>query len=208
MKTVKISGKTVDEAISLAMQKLEVNSQEEIEYEVLDQGSKGFFGIIGFKPAVIEAAPKIDPVEEAAAFLRQVILDMQVDVDIELINKGRETEFQLIGKDIGVLIGKRGKTLDSLQYLVNLVANRNSDKYARIILDAENYRERRQEALEHLADRLADKARRTGRKVVLEPMNARERKIIHTALQNSTDIETYSDGTEPRRHVVIALRNQ
>ncbi|MFB4163639.1 RNA-binding cell elongation regulator Jag/EloR [Alteribacillus sp. JSM 102045] len=203
MKTVKVSGKTIEEAINEALQKLGAANKEEIDYKVIEEPSKGFLGLIGTKPAVLEASVKPDPIEESVQFLQKVIRDMRVNVEVEVNKRGRETEISLSGEDLGVMIGKRGKTLDSLQYLVNLVANRHSDRYARIVLDAENYRERRQEALELLAERLAAKARRTGEKVILEPMNARERKIIHAVLQEKDGVETHSDGTEPRRYVVI-----
>ncbi|SDI57913.1 RNA-binding cell elongation regulator Jag/EloR [Alteribacillus bidgolensis] len=203
MKTVKVSGKTIEEALNEALEQLEAANKDEIDYKVIEEPSKGFLGFIGTKPAVLEAWLKPDPIDESIQFLQKVIQDMQVNVDVEVKKRGRETELSLIGEDLGVMIGKRGKTLDSLQYLVNLVANRHSDRYARIVLDAENYRERRQEALEQLAERLAAKAFRTGEKVVLEPMNARERKIIHAALQEKEGVETHSDGKEPRRHVVI-----
>ncbi|SDI24097.1 spoIIIJ-associated protein [Alteribacillus persepolensis] len=203
MKTVKVSGKTIEEAVREAIVKLNVDSEKEITYDVMEEPSKGFLGLIGTKPAVIEASIKIDPIEESVKFLRQVIQEMQVDAEVEVIKRGKETELSLSGENLGVLIGKRGKTLDSLQYLTNLVANRHSNQYSRIVLDAENYRERRRIALEELAERLANKAMRTREKVVLEPMNARERKIIHSALQANENIETHSDGSEPYRHIVI-----
>ncbi|RSL29617.1 protein jag [Salibacterium salarium] len=204
MKTVKVSGKTIEEAITKALDELNVETQEKIDYTVVEEPSKGFLGLIGTKQAVLEASLKIDPVEEGLHFLQQVIAAMGVHVDVEVQDRGKETVFSLEGEDLGVMIGKRGKTLDSLQYLVNLAANRHADRYARIVLDAENYRKRRQEALEQLANRLALKAKRTGEKIFLEPMVARERKIIHAALQKNNEIQTYSDGAEPRRYVVIA----
>ncbi|MFZ4454026.1 RNA-binding cell elongation regulator Jag/EloR [Salibacterium aidingense] len=207
MKTVKVSGKTIEEAISNALKELETKEPEQIEYTVLEEPKSGFLGFIGAKPAILEASLKRDPIEEAEQFLLNVIDDMGVRVQVEKLKEGRETTFSLTGEDLGVMIGKRGKTLDSLQYLVNLVANRFADRHARIVLDAENYRQRRQEALEQLAERLAFKAARSGENVVLEPMTARERKIIHAALQRNDDVDTYSDGTEPRRYVVIAPKS-
>ncbi|WP_240376320.1 RNA-binding cell elongation regulator Jag/EloR [Bacillus piscicola] len=203
MKTVKVSGKTIADAIDEALRLLGTDSKENVEYTVLEEPSKGFLGFIGAKQALIEASLKPDPTEEAFLFLRNVIEAMNVEAAVEVRENGKEVEFLLSGEDIGVLIGKRGKTLDSLQYLVNLAANRQSDRYTHIVLDAENYRARRQEALVQLAHRLAEKAKRIGGEVTLEPMNARERKIIHAALQNKEGVQTHSNGAEPRRHVVI-----
>ncbi|MDQ0297630.1 spoIIIJ-associated protein [Salibacterium salarium] len=204
MKTVKVSGKTVEAAITKALDELNATTKEDIDFKVVEEPSKGFLGIIGSREAVLEASLKIDPVAEGLHFLQQVIADMGVNVEVKTQETGKETILSLTGDDLGVMIGKRGKTLDSLQYLVNLAANRYTDRYYRIILDAEDYRKRRREALEQLADRLALKAKRTGEKVFLEPMVSRERKIIHAALQKNNDVQTYSDGTDPHRYVVIA----
>ncbi|MGY4688218.1 RNA-binding cell elongation regulator Jag/EloR [Salibacterium sp. K-3] len=206
MKTVKVSGKTIEEAASRAVTELDAGTKDNIKYRVIEEPKKGFLGLIGSKPALVEAERKPDPVEEAERYLHRIIEEMGVKVEAAKEVKDRETIFMLSGSDIGVMIGRRGKTLDSLQYLVQLAANRYSDKRITITLDAENYRQRRREALEQLAERLASKAERTGEKVVLEPMTSRERKIIHAALQHKRRIKTYSDGTEPRRYVVIDLK--
>mgnify|MGYP001232328159 CR=1 FL=1 len=203
MSSVKVSGKTVEDAVREALKQLGTDKVENVEYKVLEEPTKGFLGIIGGKDALLEATLKAEPEEEALAFLQDILQQMKVRVDVEMHKNGRETEFLLSGEDLGVIIGKRGKTLDSLQYLVNLAANRTSGRYTRIILDAENYRKRRQEALEQLAERLASKVERTGLKELLEPMNARERKIIHSALQNRQGVLTRSEGTEPHRYIVI-----
>ncbi|SFE63559.1 RNA-binding cell elongation regulator Jag/EloR [Alteribacillus iranensis] len=203
MNSVKVSGKTVEDAVREALKQLGTDKVENVEYKVLEEPTKGFLGIIGGKDALLEATLKAEPEEEALAFLQDILQQMKVRVDVEMHKNGRETEFLLSGEDLGVIIGKRGKTLDSLQYLVNLAANRTSGRYTRIILDAENYRKRRQEALEQLAERLASKVERTGLKELLEPMNARERKIIHSALQNRQGVLTRSEGTEPHRYIVI-----
>ncbi|RKD68088.1 spoIIIJ-associated protein [Sinobaca qinghaiensis] len=204
MKTVTVSGKTIEEAKANALLELSIE-EDQLEYELVQVPVKGFLGLFKGKPAIIEAKVKQDPTKEAAAFLTQVLKEMGTKAEIEITEKKKEVLFDIQGEDLGVLIGKRGKTLDSLEYLVNLAANRYSDKYSHITLDAENYRERRREALQQLAARLADKARKTKRKVVLEPMSSRERKIIHAALQNEKDIETASEGKEPHRYVAIFL---
>lgn len=203
MRKVTVSGKTVDEAIEIGLSKLRT-TRDNIEYNVLEEPQKGLFGIIGGKPAIVEVSIKPDPVKEAIVFLRDVIDKMGVSASVEKEEREEGLYLNISGVDIGILIGKRGQTLDSLQYLVNLVANRKSDHYVRIYLDAEGYRARRKEALEMLAKRLSNKVLRTKREIRLEPMNAHERKIIHTALQNVEGVTTYSVGEEPNRRIVVA----
>lgn len=203
MKKITVSGKTVDEAVKSAIEQLNT-TRERISFQVLEEPQKGFFGIIGTKPAVVEVEIKPDAAEEAVKFLQDVSKNMGVTIDINQKDTKDGLLFNLSGEGIGLLIGKRGQTLDSLQYLVNLVANRYSEGYIRIVLDAENYRDRRKEALEQLAKRLGNKALRTRKEVILEPMNALERKIIHTALQEIKGVKTYSEGVEPNRRIVVA----
>ena len=203
-KAIRESGKTVEKAIQTALSKLGV-TKDCVEITVIDGGSKGIFGILGSKNAVIEVALKETKIERAIKFLKDVTSTIGIAVEIEVMEQTEEqVTINLIGENLGILIGHRGNTLDSLQYLTSLVANRNiEDGYVRIALDAEGYRERRKKILFHLARRLAEKARTTGRKVVLEPMPPHERRIIHLALQNEKDIKTYSEGTEPYRKVII-----
>ncbi|TMW72005.1 RNA-binding cell elongation regulator Jag/EloR [Alteribacter natronophilus] len=202
MKKVTVSGKTVEEAIEQALEKLNV-PKDRADVRVLEEPQKGFLGIIGGKPAVVEAEIKPDPLKEGLAFLRETIHHMGVTASVSEEKTKEGARFEIAGDEIGILIGKRGQTLDSLQYLVNLVANRYSEDYLRIVLDAEGYRERRRESLEKLALRLGNKAVKTGQEVRLEPMNAHERKIIHTALQSVKGVGTYSDGEEPNRRIVV-----
>ncbi|WP_425059448.1 hypothetical protein SCACP_41470 [Sporomusa carbonis] len=200
------TGKTIDEAISLALAELEV-SRDRVDYEVLEVPSKGLFGFIGSKLAKVRVTVRpIDPVEEARLFLNQVFKAMNIAVHMEKMTHNDHVVINLRGDDLGVLIGKHGQTLDALQYLTNLAANRDADERCRIILDVEDYRKRRAETLSRLAMRLADKVKRRGERVVLEPMSPQERKIIHMALQNDNRIVTYSEGDEPYRKVVIALK--
>lgn len=203
MRKVTVSGKTVDEAIEQGLTKLDT-TRDKVEIKVLEEPQKGLFGILGGKPAVVEVQLKPDPIKEAIIFLRDTIDKMGISASVDKEERQDGIYLNITGVDIGVLIGKRGQTLDSLQYLVNLVANRQSDNYLRIYLDAEGYRERRKEALETLAARLSSKALRTKREVRLEPMNAHERKIIHTALQNVKGVTTYSAGEEPNRRIIVA----
>jgi len=202
VKKVTVSGKTVDEAVELGLQRLEAGI-DQVDIHVVEEPHKGFLGFIGGKPAIVELKMKPEPLKEAMLFLRDTIDKMGISASVEKQDRPEGVYLNISGIDIGVLIGKRGQTLDSLQYLVNLVANRQSESYLRIHLDAEGYRERRKEALETFADRLSKKALRTKREVRLEPMNAHERKIIHTALQNVKGVSTYSDGVEPHRRIVV-----
>lgn len=206
MEFVEFSGKTVDDAITNALVALGTTS-DQIEYEVVEKGSAGIFGI-GSKDAVIKVAKKATPEDIVVKFLTDVFDKMELEV--EIITKMDEMEgvldVELKGPEMGVLIGKRGQTLDSLQYLVNLVLNRKSDNYLRVKLDTEDYRRRRKETLENLAKNVASKVKRTKRPVSLEAMNPYERRIIHSALQNDKYVVTHSEGEEPYRHVVVNLK--
>lgn len=209
MEYIEISAKTVSEAITEACRKLAVTS-DRLVYEVVDEGSSGFLGI-GSKPAIIKAAVKDEEVsieDKAGKFLNDVFaaMNMTVVVNVEYNEKEKEMDIDLSGDDMGVLIGKRGQTLDSLQYLVSLVVNKEVENYIRVKIDTENYRERRKETLENLAKNIAYKVKRTRRSVSLEPMNPYERRIIHSALQNDKYVTTYSEGEEPFRKVVVALK--
>lgn len=201
------TGKNVDEALNSALLELGVPS-DRMEYEVLDQGSNGFLGI-GSRPARIKAK-KIATIEDNAKdFLDDVFRAMEMgDVSVT-VNKDEEGNLnvELSGDDMGTLIGKRGQTLDSLQYLVSLVVNKETEEYVRVKVDTENYRERRKETLENLAKNISYKVKRTRHSVSLEPMNPYERRIIHAVLQNDPVVATRSEGEEPYRHVVVFYKN-
>ena len=206
---IEVSAKTVSEAITEACQKLGVTS-DKLDYTVLDEGSNGFLGI-GSKPAVIKAAVKVEEISvdaAAKAFLNDVFaaMNMTVVVDVKYDDADKSMDIDLSGDEMGVLIGKRGQTLDSLQYLVSLVVNKGSEEYIRVKIDTENYRQRRKETLENLAKNIAYKVKRTKRPVSLEPMNPYERRIIHSVLQNDRYVTTHSEGEEPFRRVVVTLK--
>ncbi len=263
MTTVIASGKTIDDAISEGLARLNT-TKEYVDVTILQAPSKGFLGLIGVKqaqvkltllepqvsipsstpkpattvspreqratePTVTKTAPPAIPQEDTAvvkpaastdrpaspeevcAEAMQLVRDVGTSIGLELqvdVKRNRDGYVMSIsGSDLGLLIGRRGQTLDALQYLVNIVANRYSDKFIRIVLDAENFRDRRRKTLEELADRLANKVVRSGREVVLEPMSSQERKVIHARLQNHNRVKTASKGEEPNRRVVIALRS-
>ena len=206
MDFIEVTAKTVDDAITEGLIKLGTTS-DKVEYEVIEKGSSGFLGI-GSKPAVIKIRKKSTMEDVIRDFLTDVFQAMNMVVEI-VINKDEDSkiiEVELRGEDMGVLIGKRGQTLDSLQYLTNLAANRQSDEYVKVKLDTEDYRKRRKETLENLAKNIAYKVKRTRHPVSLEPMNPFERRIIHSALQNDKFVCTHSEGEEPFRHVVVTLK--
>ncbi|MBP2642341.1 MAG: hypothetical protein H6Q67_228 [Firmicutes bacterium] len=221
MKVIEVSGKTIEDALSAGLAELFV-SRDDVEYEVLEEPSKGLFGFLGGKPAKLRITVKekpfldevtekvqaamVDPVTAATTFLHSVFSAMKIDVSMENCKKNDHVVINLRGDNLGVLIGKHGQTLDALQYLTNLAAHRDSEERLKIVIDVEDYRKRREETLIRLAKRLADKVKSQGDKVVLEPMSPQERKIIHMALQNEYRVTTYSEGEEPYRKVVIALK--
>lgn len=206
MEYIEISSKTVNDAITEACQKFLVTS-EKLDYIVVDEGSAGFLGI-GSKPAVIKARVKASISDKAKDFLNEVFeaMNMVVVIDEKYDEESRNLNIDLSGDEMGVLIGKRGQTLDSLQYLVSLVVNKESEEYIRVKVDTEDYRKRRKETLENLAKNIAYKVKRTKRSVSLEPMNPYERRIIHSALQNDKYVTTHSEGEEPFRRVVVTLK--
>ena len=270
MEYIEVTGKSVEEAITNACTKLGIPSSK-LDYEVIEKGSSGLFGIFNSKPAKIKAKEKTDeeevkvvkktekkeikatlekavekkeakveakaevktevkaetkPVSEPQskqesftssqketitkdikAFLDSMFgaMNMEVTVDITFDDEENSVNVDLSGDNMGVLIGKRGQTLDSIQYLTSLVINKNSEKYVRIKLDTENYRKRRKDTLESLAKNIAYKVKRSRRPVSLEPMNPYERRIIHSALQSDKFVSTRSEGEEPFRHVVVYL---
>ena len=200
------SAKTKEDAITEACQYFTVSS-DKLMIEVVDEGSNGFLGI-GAKPAIIKAAVKGTVEDKAKDFLKDVLeaMDLEVVIDVKYDEAEKNMEIDLKGDDMGVLIGKRGQTLDSLQYLVSLVVNKESEEYIRVKVDTEDYRSRRKATLEGLAKNISYKVKRTKRAVSLEPMNPYERRIIHSALQNDKYVTTHSEGDEPFRHVVVTLK--
>ena len=202
MKQVTATGQTVEEAVESALAQLNTTI-DRADVDIIDEGKKGIFGIFGSRPAVVKVTVILDPIEEAKKFLEQVSEQMGAPAEIEIIRDGKQVTFLMTGEKIALLIGKRGQTLNSLQYLTQLVINRSSNQYLNVILDAEDYRNRRSETLIQLAHRLAGKAVKTGKDVALEPMPSYERKVIHSALSDNKRVKTFSDGSEPHRFIVI-----
>ena len=200
------TGKTVEEAIEAALAELGLE-RDQVDYRVLEAPSKPLFGLLGGREAKVEVTiKKVEPIERAKLFIEKVTKAMHLLVSISVISNEDAVTLNLKGEDLGILIGKHGQTLDALQYLTNLVANREGRERIRFIVDVEDYRKRRADTLQQLAFRLADRVKRSGDRVVLEPMTPHERKIIHMSLQEDLRIETYSEGEEPFRRVVIVSK--
>ena len=197
-------GDTVEAATKLAADELGL-SVDEVEVEVLEEAKKGFLGL-GAKQAFVRVTPKQSPEGLALAFVEDITSKMGLELNISSSEEDGIIYIDIDGKDSGTIIGKRGQTLDSLQYLTNLAVNKNTDKYVKVVINAENYREKRESTLEQLAIRLAGKVSKTKRAVRLEPMNPYERKVIHTTLQDDVRVNTRSEGDEPYRRVVIEVR--
>ena len=205
MKCIEIEGKNVDTAIENALEKLKVD-RNRVDVQVIDEGNKGFLKF-GARPAKVKVTIKKDATYEAKAFLTEVLEKMNVKAEVSVIEDKDSLNVDLKGDDMGIIIGYRGETLDSLQYLVSLVVNKGHEgEYKRVVLDTENYRAKREEKLKILAVKLAHRVAKTKKAFRLEPMNPYERRIIHATLQEDRYVDTYSEGSEPYRRVVIELK--
>lgn len=208
MNSIEVSARSVEEALTIALQKLNL-TEAEVELEILEEANKGFLGILGQKMAKIKVTPHVDPLALTKEFLEKVTKLMGLEVEPEIFEEEEYIKINFEGEKLGILIGRRGDTLDALQYLTNLVINRynyhlsSEGERVKIILDVAGYRERREITLVNLAQRMAQKVQQTGRKVVFEPMNPQERRIIHTALQEEANVQTFSEGADPFRRVII-----
>lgn len=201
---VKVS-KTVDEAVKEALRELDVD-QDDVKVEVVEEPSKGLFGLIGVKDAKVKVTVVNDPIEIADNFLNRLLPSMNIKAMSVVKREGMSLHVDITNissSDMGILIGKRGSTLDSIQYLLSLVVNKDRENYIKIVVDIKGYRKKREETLIRLANKMAEKAKYSKRPIRLEPMNPYERRIIHSALQNMEGITTHSEGDEPYRRVVI-----
>ena len=206
MKSVTKTGKTVEEAIEAALSELG-RTKDQVDVSVKQEPSKGLFGL-GAKEAVVEVTAKSGLEDRARAFLEDVFVAMGLRVNIDVTTTDKRMEITLSGDSMGIVIGKRGETLDALEHLTSLAVNKGDEDYVKVTLDTENYRQKRQETLVKLANNLAASVEKTHRKMILEPMNANERRIIRTALQDHPSVDTYSVGEEPNRKVVVALKKK
>lgn len=205
-KSIEKSARTVDEAVRLALLELGL-TKKDVKIDILDEGKGGFLGI-GAKNAIVKVTPVVDLSARARDFLNSVFLTMGLRVELDIKSEGKVMRINLIGDDMGIIIGKRGDTLDALEHLTNLCVNKGDGEYTKVILDTENYRARREQTLTKLAKSLAASVTRNGKKITLEPMHSNERRIIHATLQNNPNVDTYSIGEAPNRKVVIAPKKK
>lgn len=205
MRAVEKRGRSVEEAVSAALAELGL-SKDEVEIEVLEEPSKGLFGLLGGREAVVRVKEKESKARKCKRFVEDVFRAIGVEASVEVREDSDYLYVGVKGDSAGTLIGYRGRALDALQYLVNLaVAGDDADK-RRIVLDIEEYRRRREETLRRVAGKAGERVKRTGRAIILEPMSAAERRIVHMALQGDPEVSTHSEGEEPYRRVVVTLK--
>lgn len=206
MNKVIVKAKTVEEAIEIALQKLNI-SRENAKINIIQQPRNGLFGLFWARPAEVEVKSTLHPLTEATAFLNELFSKMDVEAEVQVMRKKRPTMIGIKGEDLEFLIGKRGKTIESLQYLVNLIAQKRSNRQSRILLDVDGYRAKREQILIEMGKRLAKQVLETEQKAVLEPMPANERRVIHRMIDKHKQLVSYSEGIEPKRYVVIDLQS-
>ncbi|MGL4742184.1 MAG: RNA-binding cell elongation regulator Jag/EloR [Sarcina sp.] len=206
METREFNGKTVEEALKIALKEFDV-TEDKVEYTITDEGSKGLFSFIGARPARIRVTLKKKPVEDGINFLKELLKKMGIEAEVLLEEKKNQAYYNISGENIGNAIGYRGETLDAIQYLLSAYVNKDrSNGYKKVVLDAGAYRQKREETIKKLALKTAYKAKKYNRTIKFEPMNPYERKIIHTVLQDDKQVVTYSEGTEPYRRVIVSLK--
>ncbi|WP_434510905.1 RNA-binding cell elongation regulator Jag/EloR [Desulfitobacterium sp. AusDCA] len=206
MRIAEKTGKTVEDAIEACLTELDVE-RNKVKIEVLEEpAKKGLFGLLGTRLAKVRVSYEDDHGALACDFLKSVCQCMGVQAEFSSLKKENQWFVNITGAELGILIGRRGDTLEALQFLTNLAISKKLSEKIRIVVDVEGYRQRREETLIRLAKRLSEKVKRTGNRVVLEPMNPHERRIIHTALQDDTRVSTFSEGDEPNRRIVISLK--
>ena len=198
-------GKSVNEAIKAALDELECEIDDAI-IEIVEEPSKGLLGLIK-KPAIVRVSRRDKPEEEVREVLEDLLKRMKIDYQISQVEwEDGRVRINIVGKDMGLLIGRKGETLNSLQFMVGLIVNRKRPERIRVVLDVEDYRKKKEESLEALALRLSDRVKKTHKNVVMRPMSSQERRIVHTALQGDPQVTTYSMGDEPNRKVVSSLK--
>ena len=207
MKSIEVEGKNIEDALEKALNELNT-TKEKINFEIIDPGAKGLFNVIGFKPARIRVSMKYDYIEEARKFIANILKCVGLTAEISITEKDDAININLYGKKMGLIIGYRGETLDSIQYLLSLVVNKSHDiPHKKVILDTENYRSKREETLKGVAIKSANRVIKTRKTLKLEPTNPYERRIIHFDLKDNNLVNTYSEGEEPFRRIVIEPNN-
>ncbi len=205
VQTVEKKGKSVDEAIKAALDELSCEIDDVI-IEVIEEPSRGLLGLVK-KPAIVKVSVREKPEQDVRQALEDLLNKMKLDYRITNVERDEgRVRINITGKDMGLLIGRKGETLNAVQFVLGLIVNRNREDRVRVVLDVEDYRKKREESLEALAMRLSDRVKKTRKSVVMRPMSSQERRIVHTALQGDPQISTYSMGDEPNRKVVISLK--
>lgn len=205
LRTIVKEAKTVDEALRLALEELGID-KEHAQVEVINEGNKGILGFIGNRNAIVRVTELFNMEDTIQAFLKPIFDKMGISAEMDIEYREDSIQIKLSGDNIGIVIGRRGETLDALQYLLSLIINKNTEQYTRVVLDVADYRSKREETLQRLARRVAEKVAKTRRNITLEPMNPYERRIIHSTLQEYKNIDTQSIGEEPNRKVVIRFK--
>jgi spoIIIJ-associated protein len=206
VQTTEKRGKSVDEAVKAGLDELGCDI-DDVSIEVLEEPTKGLLGLVGKKPAVVRITVKEKPDQSTVQLLEGILGKMSIDYRIENVKwEDGIVRINIVGNDMGLLIGRKGETLNSLQFLVGLIVNRNREDKIRVVLDVEDYRKKREESLESLALRLSDKVKKTRKNIIMRPMSSQERRVVHTVLQTDPHVTTYSMGDEPYRKVVISLK--
>lgn len=205
---VEKSGKTIDEAVNEALKELNT-TRENVEIEVVNEGKRGILGL-GAEDAVVRVKMEVSPLQKAEMYVKDVLEKFGIEASVEGKFEDESVNIEIIGdsQEVGKIIGRRGDTLDALQYLTSLVVNKGEENYIRVTIDTENYRGKREETLIKLAKRTAGIVARTRKSITLEPMNPNERRIIHSALQGYRNVTTYSTGKEPHRCIVITTKKK
>lgn len=205
MEALEKKGKNVDEAIKAALDELGCEIGD-VVIEIVEEPSKGLLGLVK-KPAVVRVTLRDKPEEEVQSVLEEMLKKMKINYQINKVEwENSRVRINIVGKDMGLLIGRKGETLNSLQFIVGLIVNRGRQEKIRVVLDVEDYRKKKEESLEALALRLSDRVKKTRKNVVMRPMSSQERRIVHTTLQADPQVTTYSMGDEPNRKVVISLK--
>jgi spoIIIJ-associated protein len=205
MRKVTVIAKTKEEAIEQGLTQLRTTLHR-VKVNIIEEEKKGILFGLGSKEAKIEMEIIENPQLEAIELLENVFSALKLDFSVQTQESDEGTVLNIVGDELGMIIGRRGQTLDSLQYLLNIIANRYSEQPVRFILDAENFRERRKKTLQQLSTRIAQQVIKSRKSVTLEPMSSLDRKIIHMHLQDHSKVKTISDGEEPNRHIIISLK--
>lgn len=204
MDYIQFSGKTRSDAVEKAKEKFGVG-EDKLDIQVVEEGSKGFLGI-GAKDFVINAKKLVIKEEVITEFLKKVYNCLDIKIDVEITEDDDNINVKITGEDSTILIGRHGDSLDGLQTILNIVLTKETSEHKRIILDIEGYREKREDSLVSYAKKMAQKVMRSRRSIKLDPMNPYERRIVHFALQQNDRITTFSEGEEPNRRIVLALK--